>query len=222
MEVITLNSVTIFGLRRILPSSGPEIIIKMTSLLNFSDSSKSEELNLKDIQVLVDNKEQNSFRTAYVGKFLGLVHIHKSTARLADEHQKTRTFLQAVGGCHNVTSTSEDAQDHNIIISLTGTLHVLVNSRKDKVKALKRLILKDIVPRGFDARIQEIQEKQQQAIEEKDPALALLTNDLQACDNQIQALEFTNEKERQAHQQQILRLNEEINNLIANRHVARR
>ena len=40
-------------------------------------------------------------------------------------------------------------------------------------------------------------------------------------DNQIQALEFTNEKERQTHQQEILRLNEEINDLIANRHVAR-
>ena len=40
-------------------------------------------------------------------------------------------------------------------------------------------------------------------------------------DNHIQALEFTNEEERQAHQQEILRLNEEINDLIANRHVAR-
>ena len=37
-------------------------------------------------------------------------------------------------------------------------------------------------------------------------------------DNQIQALEFTNEK----NQQKILRLNKEINDLIANRHVARR
>ena len=34
-------------------------------------------------------------------------------------------------------------------------------------------------------------------------------------DNQIHALEFTNK----AHQQKILRLNEEINDLIANRHV---
>ena len=37
-------------------------------------------------------------------------------------------------------------------------------------------------------------------------------------DNQIQALESTNEK----HQQKILRHNEEIDDLIANRHVARR
>ena len=52
-------------------------------------------------------------------------------------------------------------------------------------------------------------------------------------DNQIQALEFRNEEERQAHQQQILRLNkdhwqsikvkeQEIDDLIKNRDVARR
>ena len=49
-----------------------------------------------------------------------------------------------------------------------------------------------------------IQEERQQAIKEKD--------------NQIQALEFKNEK----HQQNILRLNEQIDDLIKNRHVARR
>ena len=35
------------------------------------------------------------------------------------------------------------------------------------------------------------------AIEEKDAALALLTDDLQDCDNQIQALEFTNKEHQQ-------------------------
>ena len=53
-----------------------------------------------------------------------------------------------------------------------------------------------------------------QFCEEKDAALA-------HRDNQIEALEFTNEEERQAHQQEILRLNEKISDLIANRHVAR-
>ena len=37
-------------------------------------------------------------------------------------------------------------------------------------------------------------------------------------DNQIKALEFENEE----HQKKILRLNKEIDDLIANRHVARR
>ena len=55
----------------------------------------------------------------------------------------------------------EDAQGEDIFISLTGTLYVIVNSRKDKGKALKEHILKDIVPCGFDARIEEIQGKHQ-------------------------------------------------------------
>ena len=69
---------------------------------------------------------------------------------------------------------------------------------------LKNHILKDIVPHGFDARIEEIQEKHQQAIADRD--------------NQIKALESINEK----HKQRILRLNEEIDDLIANRHAPRR
>ena len=47
-----------------------------------------------------------------------------------------------------MTPSREDAQDHDIFISLTGALYVIVNSRKDKGKALKKHILKDVVPRG--------------------------------------------------------------------------
>ena len=57
-------------------------------------------------------------------------------------------------------------------------MHVIVNSRNDKGKALKEHMLKDIVSRKFDVRIEEIQEKHQQAIEEKDAAIALLNDDL--------------------------------------------
>ena len=74
----------------------------------------------------------------------------------------------------------EDAQDHDIFISLTGALYVIVNSRKYKGKVLKKHILKAIVARGFDVKIKEAQGKHQQTIKEKD--------------NQIQALESTNEK----------------------------
>ena len=74
----------------------------------------------------------------------------------------------------------EDAQDYDILISLTGALYAIVNSRKYKGKVLKKHILKDIVARGFDVKIKEAQGKHQQAIKEKD--------------NQTQALESTNEK----------------------------
>ena len=52
--------------------------------------------------------------------------------------------------------------------------------------------------------VEKIKEEHQQAITGRD--------------NQIQALEFRNEE----HQQEILRLNENIDDLIANRHIVRR
>ena len=104
-----------------------EDIIKMSpSLLNDAVCSKPEEFSLNDIEVLVDNKEQNWFKRAHVGKVLGLVNIRRSTAKLADEDQRTRTFL-AESGCHIMTPNREDAQDHDIFISLTGALYVVVN-----------------------------------------------------------------------------------------------
>ena len=73
--------------------------MKMPSVLNVSnDSGKPQGFSIKDVEILVDNKEQNWFKRAHVGKFLGLVHIHRSTARLADEDQKTRAFLKVEGG----------------------------------------------------------------------------------------------------------------------------
>ena len=75
-------------------------------------------------------------------------------------------------------SPREDAQYHDISISLTGALYLTVNSWKHKIKAPKKHILKGIVLHGFDERIKEIQEKRQQAIEEKDATIALLNDDL--------------------------------------------
>ena len=69
--------------------------------------------------------------------------------------------MQDEGGIPSMDPPKEDAQDQYIFISLTGTLYVIVNSQKDKGKALKEHILKDIVPCGFDARIEEIQGKHQ-------------------------------------------------------------
>ena len=52
----------------------------MSSLLNISDdaSRKPEEFSLKDIEVFVDSEEQNWFKRAHVGKFLGIEDIWTS------------------------------------------------------------------------------------------------------------------------------------------------
>ena len=84
--------------------------------------------------------------------------------------------MKAEGSCHDSTPPREDTQDHDIFISLAGALYV------DKDKALEKDILKDIVPRGFDVRIEEIQEMHQQAIKEKNATIALLNYDLKNCE----------------------------------------
>ena len=151
----------------------------MPSLLNVSNASnESEEFSLKDIEMVADNKQQNWFQRAHVGKILELVHIYRSTARLADKDQKIWAFLKVERGCHDATPPREDAQDHDIFILLSGARYVVVNSQKIKGKAFKKHILNDIVPRGFDVRTEEIQEKDRQAIEEKDATIALLNDDL--------------------------------------------
>ena len=56
-----------------------ELKIKTSSVLNVSNANnKSEEFSLKDIEVFVDSEEQNWFKTAHVGKFLGIEHIRTS------------------------------------------------------------------------------------------------------------------------------------------------
>ena len=179
----------------------------MSSVLNVSNgSSKSEEFNLNNIEVLVDKKEQNWFKRAHMLQYLRRAHIITSTTKLSEEDIRSRVFLQAEAGIYSMDPSRKDVQDHDIFILLTGALYVTVNvnSRKDKVKALKKHILKDIVPCAFDTRIEEIQGKHQQAITGRG--------------KQIKALESTNEK----HQQKILRLNKKIDDLIENRHTARR
>ena len=61
---------------------------KMSSSLNISNGS-SRPQEFKSIEVVVDNKEQNWFKRAHVGKYLGLVHIQRSMARLAGKDRKT-------------------------------------------------------------------------------------------------------------------------------------
>ena len=74
-------------------------------------------------------------------------------------------------------------------LSVFRVMYVIIKSQKDKGNALKKHILKDIVPRGFDARIEEIQEKHQQAIEKKDETIALFNDDLKNCEHETVALQ---------------------------------
>ena len=139
------------------------------------------------------------------GKFLGFAKILISVEGLATQEMPQRDDIKAMVSNPYPWSRLKDHQyKTDKFLLIFGVMYVIIKSKKPKGKALKKHILKDIVPRGLDARIKEIQRKHQQAIADRD--------------NQIQALEFTNEK----HQQKILKLNNEIDELIKNRDVPRR
>ena len=176
----------------------------MCSLLNVSNASdKPEKFNFKDIEVLADNKDQNWFKREHIGQDLGIARIITSTSKLLEEGKRSRAFPQTEGGIRIMDPLREDAQDHDIFIPLTGALYVTVNSRKDKDKALKKHILKDIAPRGFDAKIEdptdhvqalevkneEKRQAHQQAIEEKEATIALLNDDLKNREHDNMALQ---------------------------------
>ena len=185
----------------------------MFSLLNVSNgSSKSEEFSLNDIEVLVHKKEQNWFKRAHVRKFLGLTKILMSVDWLDTQEMTQRDDIKAmVGNSYPWPGPKDQHNKTDKFLSVYGVMYVIVNSRKDKGKAFKEHILKDIVPRGFDARIEEIQEKHRQAIEEKDEALALLNDDLQNGEYE----NVTLQAQRDVYQTQLQRCQDTIIHLRA-------
>ena len=162
----------------------------MSSLLNVSNGSRPEEFSLKDIEVLVDSKERNWFKRAHMRKFLWTEDIWTSLNGL--EKCEILTRQELVPNRRSTPSWSGPKGQQNKahkFLSVFGVMYVIVNSRKDKGKALKEHILKDIVPRGFDTKIEEIQEKHRRIIEKKDAALELLNDDLKNCEYENVALQ---------------------------------
>ena len=97
----------------------------------------------------------------------------------------------------------KDSQKYDIHINQEGMYEIVLSSQQPKAKDFRRNCCNVLFPHVWQQLTNKIKEGHQQTIEEKD--------------NQIQALEFTNEK----HQQKILKLNKDIDDLIKNRHVPR-
>ena len=109
----------------------------------------------------------------------------------------------------------KDSQKYDTYINEEGMYELLFSSQQAKAKNFRRHCFNVLFPHV------------QQQLSDKSHAM-----EIEDLLSRVQALEFTNKEERQAHQQQILRLNEEhqqsmkekeqeINDLIANRHVGR-
>ena len=152
------------------------------------------------IETLFDYQNPSLFKRADLGKYLGIEDIKHNFKDFPSHYTHPRLDIEAVG---HTPSLGKIKNPHDIFISLDGSVKMAVRSKKPKAVALVKWLTKKAV--------EKIQEEHRQAIEEKDATIA-------HRDNQIKALEFRNEE----HQQKILNLNKEIDDLIKNRHLARR
>ena len=90
-----------------------------------------------------------------------------------------------------------------VLLKEPGLYYFLLRCMRDEAEPFMEWVVEKVLPREV--------RKLASVIEEKEAVIA-------HRDNQIQAIEFRNGE----HQQEILRFNEKIDDLIANRHVARR
>ena len=97
--------------------------------------------------MLVVDKDQPWFKWALGGSYIGIAHSITSITKLPQEDIKSRTFLQSKGEIRIMDPPKEEAKDHVMFISLTGTLYVIMNSLNNKGKELLRS--KDLVPHGY-------------------------------------------------------------------------
>ena len=167
----------------------------------FVPTKQNKEFKIEQIEKLYIN-EVPWFKRAHIGKLLEINHIATSTSKLMVGDKKPRAVLMTKDGYRTTdgwSGPSDDQNNSDIFFLLTGALYTIVNSQKTKAIALKNHILRDIVPRGFNAKLEQIQENYQRAIkeredviEEKDAAIALLNDDLEDVGRQLVDLEHEN------------------------------
>ena len=139
------------------------------------------------IETLFDDENQPLFRRSELGKYLGIRNIRENFREFLSHHACSRSEIEGVGVTYPLGQTKNS---HDIFINLDSAIEIAVRSKKPKAVALVKWLTK----KGIE-KIQK-EHQHQQAIT--------------GCDNQIEALELTNEK----HQQKILKLNKEIDDLI--------
>ena len=145
------------------------------------------------IERLFDEQKQPLFKRADLGKYLGIEKMKDNFKNFPSHYACARSEIE--GACLTCL-LGRVKNPHDVFINLNGSIEMALRSKKRKAEALVKWLNK----KG----VEKIQEEHRLAITD--------------CDNQMQVLEFTNEK----NQQKILRHNEEIDDLVASRHVTRR
>ena len=111
-----------------------------------------------------------------------------------------------------------------VLLKEPGLYCFLLRCDKPEAESFMQWVVEEVLPREVRKLATAIEEKQR-AIDEKDMHIALLDDDLTESQDLVRQLEFSNtgmQGEIRAKDQEIHRRREEVQDLVANRHVPRR
>ena len=111
----------------------------------------------------------------------------------------------------------EDSQKFDIYTNEEGMYELLFSSQQPKAKEFRKHCCNLMFPHVHQQLTNKMEDNHQQAIKEKDVALA-------QCDNQIRAIQHENvalQAQRDVYQAKLQRCQDQIRDLVINRHVPR-
>ena len=158
-------------------------------------SFNAVELCIVTINKKPRTRAKEACRALEYGKATKTAHVVK--AHVSPENYAQKYQMSSVPTAATPINWPKDSQKYNIYINEEEMYELVFGSQQPKVKDFRRHCFNVLFPQIWQQLTYKMKEEHQQAIEEKD--------------NQIQA-----------HQQKLLKLNEEIDDLIKNRHIARR
>ena len=195
----------------------------MTRYKNFFDQKETKKISLSVQRSVVESfkfngKNISSFYIKDVGQCLVAKDVSKAVgydndgnARRAVRTHVPGKYRMRLGHAKNILRREVNIdlpKEDTVLMKEPGLYCLLLRLKKPKTEPFMEWAVETVLTWEVW--------KLASVIEEKDASGGQLDRG-----GQLEALDFTNEVERQAHQQEILRLNEEINDLISNRHIAR-
>jgi prophage antirepressor-like protein len=157
-----------------------------THIFSLIQKSTREKMSLSlfnavpDIETLFIDS-QPWFKQGDVGEFIGFGNMRQVTSKLSPEDKKKRSEITVhlMDGSYN---PPKHAKPHDAFLSVNAVATIVMHSRKPNARRVATWLIKEIIPRGFNAKIKEIREEQY-------AAYALLNDDLTESQHQVIVLQ---------------------------------
>ena len=126
------------------------------------------------IETVFGDQNQPWLKRADLGRYLGMVKV-KNSMHIPSHFMCKR---QDIEGVWSKAPFGKRKNPHDVFVNLDGAIYIATNTKKEKAAALMSWLVK----KG----VEKLQEEHQMQIEEKDAAIALLNDDLNAEWHKVQ------------------------------------